>query len=101
MRACPRCRPRGGFTLLELLLVILIIGILAALLLPVLSKATGRGKRAQCTSNLRQIGIAFLSFAHEHEDRFPFQVPVQAGGTMEFVPRSPGGDFSSAFRNFQ
>ena len=101
MKTCRRCRPGRAFTLLELLLVVLIIGILAALLLPVLSKASGRGKRAQCVSNLRQIGLAFHAFAHEHEDKFPFQVPIQAGGTMEFVPKSGAGDLFSAFRHFQ
>jgi prepilin-type N-terminal cleavage/methylation domain-containing protein/prepilin-type processing-associated H-X9-DG protein len=54
-----------GFSLLELLVVIAIIAILAALLLPALSQAKERGKRAACLSNLRQLGLATLLYVDE------------------------------------
>src|SRR5689334_5935353 len=76
---------RSAFTLLELLVVIAIIAILAALLLPVLSKAKAKGKRVQCLNNLRQAGIGFHTFAHDHGDRFPMQVSTNNGGSLEFV----------------
>ncbi|HEY8751364.1 MAG TPA: DUF1559 domain-containing protein [Tepidisphaeraceae bacterium] len=58
---------RRGFTILELLVVIGIIIALAGLLLPVIARARESGKRAQCLSNLRQLTLAWLGYAHDHE----------------------------------
>jgi prepilin-type N-terminal cleavage/methylation domain-containing protein/prepilin-type processing-associated H-X9-DG protein len=60
-----------GFTLIELLVVIAIIGILAGILLPVLSRARESARRTQCASNVRQIGMGLIMYANENAESFP------------------------------
>ena len=92
-----------GFTLLELLVVIALIAILASLLLPALNQAKARARRVGCLNHLRQIGVAFQSFAHDHNGQFPMAIPGSSGGSAEFTSMSykTAGAFYFSFHHFQ
>ncbi len=62
---------RSGFTLVELLVCIAIIGLLAAMLMPALGRAYESGRRALCTNNLRQMGMAFMMYLEENQQTYP------------------------------
>ena len=64
-------QPLRAFTLVELLIVVALIAIVSSLLLPVAQKATESGRRAQCVSNLRQIGAAIQLYRNEHNNYYP------------------------------
>jgi prepilin-type N-terminal cleavage/methylation domain-containing protein/prepilin-type processing-associated H-X9-DG protein len=62
---------RRGFTLIELLVVIAILAILAAFLFPVLAQARAQARKAACTSNLRQLGLAFRIYSDDYDGKSP------------------------------
>ena len=85
MKPFPQSKARG-FTLLELVMVIAVILVLAALLLPVLQRAKARGQATTCMNNLRQLGLAASTYACD-AGRFP--------GFLEWLYGQSEGDLST------
>src|SRR5690554_4144515 len=63
---------KSAFTLIELLVVIAIIAILAAILFPVFARARENARRASCMSNLKQIGLGFMQYIQDYDERLPY-----------------------------
>ncbi|MBC8104943.1 MAG: prepilin-type N-terminal cleavage/methylation domain-containing protein [Cytophagales bacterium] len=73
---------RSGFTLIELLVVIAIIAVLAAILFPVFAQARDKARATASLSNVRQIGMAILMYAQDHEESYPL---IDHSGVVSWI----------------
>jgi prepilin-type processing-associated H-X9-DG protein len=83
-----------GLSLVEMLLVLLTLALLSVVFLPMLARSRVRNSKLGCTASLKQIGIAYLLYAGDHSDRYPFTLSG-ADGSFAFV-NSP-----QVFRHYQ
>ncbi|EIP96694.1 prepilin-type N-terminal cleavage/methylation domain-containing protein [Opitutaceae bacterium TAV1] len=82
--------PPNGFTLIELLTVIAIIGILAAIIIPVVGTVKKKGYQARTVSNLRQIQMANIAYAYDHKETYVMRQGTSViTGTVQIWSRNP------------
>ncbi|MDO5297657.1 MAG: prepilin-type N-terminal cleavage/methylation domain-containing protein [bacterium] len=86
-------RKRSGFTLIELMIVIAIIAILAAILVPNFVRARAQGHLTACKSNLKNIGTALEMYSTDHAGRYPSLTEGLTtgnnGGYLKIIPTCP------------
>src|SRR5215217_8055455 len=87
---------RRGFTLIELLVVIAIIAILASILFPVFARARENARRSSCQSNVKQIGLGFMQYTQDYDEKFPMPISgwrAAGGPQLQSIPGTPGMEF--------
>ena len=76
---------KSAFTLIELLVVIAIIAILAAILFPVFARARENARRSSCQSNLKQLGLGFIQYNQDYDEKYPVLRGGNSGGAADGV----------------
>jgi prepilin-type N-terminal cleavage/methylation domain-containing protein/prepilin-type processing-associated H-X9-DG protein len=81
---------RKGFTLIELLVVIAIIAILASILFPVFARARENARRSSCLSNLKQIGLGFMQYTQDYDEKFAPMMSNTSTPELQLNASMPG-----------
>jgi prepilin-type processing-associated H-X9-DG protein len=93
---CPGRRGRAAFTRIELAIVTVVVAVLVALVLPAIVRPHHPSRKPSCVNNLKQIGLAFRIFVNDNNEKLPWEVSTNLGGSREFVDAP-----FSAFHHFQ
>ncbi len=103
-RSClMKSSPRSAFTLVELLVVLAIVAVLAALLVPAARSALDTARSTKCASNLRQIGLALSAYASDNNNAYPPLTDAVAAKDWDqaaiapYLPLRPGGQQNAVF----
>lgn len=78
----------------EIIIVLAVIFVLAALIVPRMPRQNRRAPRISCMNNLKQVGLGFILWAGDHGGKYPMQISVSSNGVMELIER---GDVTSTF----
>ena len=84
----PRPPKTAGYTMIDVIAILCILALLAALLLPSLTTARRKAQRISCNGNLKDINLSYLVWAGDHGNQFPFELSVTNGGTMEVADQA-------------
>ncbi len=89
----------SGFTLIEILIVVAILAILAALLFPTFSRTRENARRASCQSNMKQLGLAFQQYTQDNDEMLPNVriLPADEGGWM-YLTVFPASESSGGYQ---
>ena len=84
-----------AFTLIDLLIVLVTVFLAGIFLLERMARTNCRSPRINCTSNLKQVGLAFRIWANDHEDKYPMAVSITNSGSLEYI------ETGEVYRHFQ
>ncbi|RJQ54420.1 MAG: type II secretion system protein [Actinobacteria bacterium] len=93
-------RHEGGFTLIELMIVVLIIGILVAIAIPVFQSVQNNARRRTCQANLRTLNGAIQSYAGDNEGNYPTALGDLDPNYVRVVPSCPGNGTTNGTYSF-